>query len=365
MTRAIRPVAYFLPLAALVGAACVVWAAPTDRRIDYRINALRQQAELRYGEESKKAAEIDAAIDRLIAAWDQIDRPSDGDHRRVHRWLDKAFRTTLPGRSGSMPRTPRFVGSPALEQPEGVVRPEPEPAAASFKPRTPKSRSPQFTDQGPVLQGVDQLGGVQPTNPTELTRVEAAKPVVTAPERRTPNEPATTRQPQRSRWSRHPAAAPLDWQDPFVDDPSASANPLRPGVTHRVRRPAFSDELAVAVDLAELGARVRGFNNAVRSLQQRLLADPAPDAFSLSDWADELERLDEERSFLNLYRDGLPPEASRLLPPSPSIEVVSELLRRRASDQLQSLDDRGAVEQRALETITARMSRLGADRAEL
>lgn len=379
MTKFVRAALVGLQVLTLVAGASLASAAAADWDVALRIDALRQQAQLRFGAESGKATQIEAAIVKLLDAWALVPRPSDGDHRRLNRWLDRAFAATLPGKALRLPTVPVFVGSPTLVQPEGIVRPTIEPPVTAL----PAPRQPEVAPS--------PTGGAIPSEATadagpsfaalEATEVEVAKPIVPAPtaivlptenelrrqatESIPPAEPTQPAEPTRSRWSRHPSAAPLDWQDPFADDPSASVNPLRPGVTHRVRRPAFSSPMTVAVDLKELSARVRGFNNAVRSLQQRLLADPAPDAFSLADWADELERLDEERSFLDLYRDGLPPDAVRLLPPSPSIELVSELLRRRATDQLEARNDRGAVEQRALETISARMSRLGGNRAGL
>ncbi|MEO1496902.1 MAG: hypothetical protein AAFV43_07100 [Planctomycetota bacterium] len=380
-------------------------AAPLDRSLAVRTDALREQVELRYASDSPAAASIERGLSLVMSAWRDIDRPSEGDFRRFHRWLDAAFRTTLPGRSVTLPDTPRFVGTPALEQPEGVVKPAAEaPVADVFEGaalladqpldtgiRSDRLPAPRLAEPGSAgfeaaRLNAEPIPGPPITGP-ELAAVEVAKPVVEVdrlgqptttaePFAETPANsgveawptPAPAPKPTRSRWSRHPAAAPLDWANPFGDDPSASANPLRSGsgldtAPQVVRRPTFAN-VSVAVDMSELTARVRGYNNAVRSLQQRVLGDPAPDAFLLADWADELERLAEEESFLDLYRGGLPPQAMRRLPPSPSISVLGELLKRRANDQLQGADDRGAIEQRALETISARLSRLQETRSD-
>ena len=135
--------------------------------------------------------------------------------------------------------------------------------------------------------------------------------------------------PQRSKWSQHPSAAPLEWRDPFADDPNASSNPLRSGSRHEARRPEYRLSRSTAVNLRQLSTDIRGYNAALRSLQSAVMELKPSDAVALAAAAEELDRLDERRQFLDLYREGLTPDEERVLPKSPSAEVVRELVRRK------------------------------------
>ncbi|TWT46654.1 hypothetical protein [Botrimarina hoheduenensis] len=360
--------------------------------VESRLVALEEQIELRYRNQPAAAARLRTEARAMVAAWQAEPDPSAGDYRRMHRWFDIAFRATLPGGSGELPGAPRLLGRTALQQPRGVIEPLVEPMAAipaaaleSSDPLMPQSLLPQQSSSDHAAHSVLTLtpptlaaGEVSSeagdayahlSNPSaprgqlapasEFAEPRRVEKPITAADRPATSEPTLVgpHSPGRSHWSQHASAAPLDWRDPFTDDPTASVNPLRRGLKQQVQRPIVGTPSGISVNLTELTARVRGYNTALRELQQRLLADPAPDAFVLSDWATELEQLALEESFLDLYREGLGEAERRALPPSPSIELVSELLRRRADDQLSSRDFEGA-KRRALESVSARMSRI-------
>ena len=118
-------------------------------------------------------------------------------------------------------------------------------------------------------------------------------------------------------------------------------------MVHETRRPEYrlsgkTPSRSTTVNLRQLSADIRGYNAALRSLQSAVMQLKESDIAALAAAEEELDRLDERRQFLDLYREGLTSDEESVLPESPSAEVVRELVRRKT----ETLSDRASSSQR-------------------
>jgi hypothetical protein len=322
---------------------------------------------------------------------------------KISAWLDAALRAVMPGGEGELPAAPEFEEAP--EFPEAIVEEEPvveteevladeslpKPVREAIEPtvtaapietvaptvdpevapeprrsrikvsdpvvtidnpyvndaevatQKPKASNPSINPLRRSPRPADQLVDSKPAESQFAGPRATAKPVVPAPEAVGEVADETNdAAPQRSKWSQHPAAAPLEWRDPFADDPAASPNPLRSGSRHETRRPEYRLSRTTKVNLRQLSADIRGYNTALRSLQSAVMQLKETDIAALAAAEEELDRLDERRQFIDLYREGLTTDEERVLPESPSAEVVRELVRRKT----ETLSDRASSSQR-------------------
>lgn len=375
-------------------------AAQSRPSLQDRVDALSQQIHLRYQHYAPALAPRRAAAEEVLAAWNRVaplgeQGASDENTARLSDWLDAALRAVMPGGSGVLPAAPEFEApvvinnsdrnNPGRRVPEEAVpaaprelaeptdtAPAPEAEAAKGPRQEPRqsrlkvidpvttidnpyvndsaSASPRPTAKQPSVNPLRQspraanpIIGVEPVESQFAGPRATAKPVVPATD--APQSDPDT--PQRSKWSQHPSAAPLEWRDPFTDDPTASPNPLRSGSRHEARRPEYrqsrsAQPRSTTVNLRELSADIRGYNAAIRSLQSAVTGFKKSDAAALEAAEEELGRLEERRQFLDLYRAGLTADEQRLIPESASSEVVRELVRRKT----ETLSDRASSSQR-------------------
>ena len=322
--------------------ALLVIASPASGQDDYglqqKVNALSQQIELRYADNAWAVQVHRAVLAEVLDQWNLVVQSGDEAANRslLNEWLQTSIYSTLPGGPGRLPEPPRFERTAREALPQATVGSSPtnEPVDSVSAPGMSASESAEQA----VLPG--------------SARQEVAKPVVRE------SQP-TAAERKRSKWSRHPSAAPLEWSDPFEDDESASANPLRGGAMQReALRPQFEDDEAIRVDREELAARLRGYNDALGQLQTMLRQSSDLDTFELTDAADELESLYEERAFLDLYREGLSFEERRSMPLSPSAEITLELLRRQVRRLIDAASDSDSAEVRALDRLGNRLEEL-------
>ncbi len=113
------------------------------------------------------------------------------------------------------------------------------------------------------------------------------------------------------------------------------------------------------VNQTQLAAEVRGYNQAMRDLQVTVMRLAADDVFGLAEAVEQLERLEQHRQFLDLYREGLTTAEKSRLPASPSVELVRELVRRKANELAHQTPPNKGAERRALEQLNARLADLG------
>ncbi|QDV76357.1 hypothetical protein [Botrimarina mediterranea] len=347
-----------------------------------RVDALAQQIYRRYQHYPPALASQRAAAEKVLSVWNQIapngeEKASPENLDRMADWLDAAIRAVMPGGSGEFPAAPDFE----RRQPEAPRFEEPgEPAEVVPADKSSPSTGAGVVDPTATTSPVRDAAGPKTTSVVEpeRSRLKVSDPVATInnpyvndaeptrarpetsvnPLRRSPRDAEPTpsqfagpratakpvvpepeafgsdsNAPQRSKWSQHPSAAPLEWRDPFADDPSASPNPLRSGSRHETRRPEYRQSYrsrSSKVNLRQLSADIRGYNSALRSLQSAVMGLKQSDIAALAAAEEELNRLDERRQFLDLYRAGLTPAQQRVLPDSPSAEVVRELVRRKS-----------------------------------
>lgn len=276
--------------------------------LQVRVNALVQQLHLRYADPSLLKTKR-SQVEGVLEAWNRLENPSPHDREAIGRWLDASIEASLPGRRGQFPQAPRFAG-----------------ASASTK-----------------------------------GREHRAKPVTSE------NKGSrTNRAPkQRSKWSHHPAAAPLEWIDPFEDDASTTRETERDGAAlppsgarrQTTLRPTYSD-WTIQVNRDELSRKVRHYNIALRAANLGLLGLDSSDSDTLAGLADELELLARDRRFVELYLSAVSEAEKVYLPSLLSAEIVNELARRKAATVLSDLPESRGAERRAMERLADRLARL-------
>ncbi|QDT67163.1 hypothetical protein MalM25_00600 [Planctomycetes bacterium MalM25] len=316
-----------------------------------RLDALAQQVHLRHQHYEPALTAHRQHIRAVLEEWNRTTGgEASADNRALMaNWIDRAMRSIMPGGSGELPAAPRF-----LKQPEPVVAKRAPAERSLTKQTTPAADvEPAPPAIVPPNTGARANGPAQVVRTSATERRSVAKPIAPAAEAAGP-----ARSPARSKWSRRPSAAPLEWRDPFADDPAASPNPLRSGQRRTSRRPSFDRSAGATINRAQLAAEVRGYNAALRELQLAVIEMEESDVFGLADAAERLERLEEQRQFLDLYRQGLPASERGWLPESPSSELVRELVRRKAERLTKQTPPREKSRRRALENLTARLARL-------
>ncbi len=305
-----------------------VASGATSSSMQDRLVALTQLIHFRHRGDKASLQRHRAEVEAVLSMWNAEAQPSPVDQQLMAAWLDQAIRSSMPGRSGRLPPPPR-LGTPVVAAP--IVT-------------------------APIVT-------VEPPAAVEENLLDAklldTRDVPTAPEQRQPSRVQSSGLPRRSKWSRHPAAAPLRWADPFTEESRSNTHPNHRGAQrYETRRPTFGKSQGVAIDLAKLSAEVRGYNAALRSLSQRLARREDVNTRALTKIAAELERLETERRFLDLYREGLSQTEQRSLPASPSAELVYELVRRKTATRLNKTPRSKNEERRALEGLVSRLARL-------
>lgn len=340
-----RTVAMMLVMMVAIAPAQTLPSVPNKASLQDRVDRLAEQIHLRHRHHEPSLEKHRDAVAAVLTEWNRVSQSGDSINNRqqLASWLDAAMRAVMPGGSNAMP------GVPSFEEPIAPIttietlapRATPEAIPPPIVAATPaKSATPRSQFSAPRSQQV-------PSQPRS-----AAKPVTPAA------EPAVQPKPQRSKWSRNPSAAPLEWRDPFADDPSASPNPLRSGVRHKALRPTVRTARSVRIDLRQLAADIRGYNVALRELQATVLGLSDSDIFGLANAAEELGRLEERHGFLALYRSGLSVGRQAALPDSPPVQLVRELVLRKAAVLTQQGPPQQRDEQRALEELKERLARL-------
>lgn len=375
----------WIPLIALATLVFAPAAGDAAASRPSRIEALTQQVRLRYQHHAPSFDSRMKAIDAVLAEWERVGSAAPGadqttdpeaqsrNRQRLDAWIARAMRSLLPGGSGRLPKPPRFESPLASLAPRAIgpvsAPAEPIPQKPAEFPTTPLEETPPLAkSQGPITSRSaprtpprDRLRPAEQSAepPTERSiRQRVAKPVTPTEPKPTASKPTelkgTESPTERSKWSRHPAAAPLEWSDPFEDEDD---DPLGSGATRRgALRPVFDEGSPVGVNLAQLAAEVRGYSGAVRELQTEVMALDDDDLVGLIQAADRLEQLLAKRRFLDLYREGLPADDRRALPGAPSAELIRELVRRKAESLLRQTPPERQAERGALKRLAERLA---------
>lgn len=277
--------------------------SPANEPLQWRVNALAQQVDLRYRGDRTELRDQRSRIERVLAKWNALANPLAADRERLTRWLDDAILATMPGRDGRLPDAPRLIGGAAV--------------ARNANPSADASN------------GASRHGVAKPADGT----------------------------PRRSGWSQHPAAAPLEWVDPFTDETPAVGGAPNAAAARPTEDPHVAAAGPIAIDTSELGLLVVSYNESVRDVGLAVSAWREPGTAELEDVARRLAALEGDRSFLELYRSGLTEADRARLPVSPSLGVLGELVRRQAASRLSMLPA-GDRERSRIEEVQAQLAGL-------
>ncbi|TWT89019.1 hypothetical protein Mal64_25100 [Pseudobythopirellula maris] len=329
-----------LPLAALcavLAASCVVAQTAPRSPSDLQdlVLALSQQIDMRHGAESSLGRELRDETRGVLAAWNASPQ-SASDHAAMEAWLRASVRGLMPGGGEMLPASPKFsLPAPTLVR-KAVAGDSPAPAGAI----------------APSMAADSPTGGRRTASKpvVEPTAPPATRPSESAPGGRVWDESPAAEPPQRSKWSDHPGAAPIEWVDPFTDDPLGSAEPLR----YETRKPVLGE---TRINVNELASRTRGFNAALRAVQLELLEQTGSDAGRLSEAFNRLDLLVDQARFIDMYLDRLPPGGRGALPRRTELGIVVELLKRRVDSRL-TQGTAQQTERERLERLSARVVRL-------
>jgi hypothetical protein len=305
-----------------------------------RVDALAQQVSLRYANQPERRLEVRSQIAAALGSWNGVATPSTDDQRRFDDWLSAALDAQMPGGDGRVPTPPTFAPEPAMRS---VVAPnEANRHSADGGRPAPRVAEPTPRDLTPLPTPSATRLSIGPPFPT--SGIVQPNPAATGdPAGDGAEAPAT---PARSKWSKHPSAAPLEWPDPFGDTPEPADGG---GPTSSAETPQETfDSARVSVNLIELRAVVRAYNDTLRGLNRRAASIGAGDLPAATALVAELEALDREREFLDLYRGGLTKAQAESLPRNPTTALAWELVRRSAVSNESAGTGPGAAAWRSL-----------------
>jgi hypothetical protein len=147
-------------------------------------------------------------------------------------------------------------------------------------------------------------------------------------------------------WAGNPAARPLRIaeSDPFVDDPAeprvvVSQAPAR---DERISlRPTTFASLAAppGVNVAELSARIAGYERGLKRVEARLVANRSLDGTNLLMLARELQQLASQREFIVLHMESLDEASRRHLMLPVGIDATKSLLTKQLTSAPESSND--------------------------
>lgn len=329
-----------------------------------------------------RPAELRARYGRLqtaVEGWNASAK-SEADRASMEAWLLEALKSSMAGSTSPMP------GPPALSR-SGDATGSPAETIPAAEPGTASALGPELgespnIDQGPTLGRVEQPETVEPAaiEPVrdfestasaevealraeaaniEEARIEASRKETLAAEEKPVVAPA-----------QHPAAAPIDWSDPFADDlfaegeeqPEVELAASEP-VAQRRFKPAAPKLDLVPINLKELSSRVRGLSVAIGRIDARLTVPGALSAFELAGLLHEIEDLSEQHSFLSMYLRELSVEESAQAPALPAIADSLALLADRVEARKQGLNELSGrteqVERDILAALDRKLEELG------
>lgn len=300
-------------------------------------NDLGLQLKLTYRHDLATHRERYAELAAALAAWNRSPR-TDADYALMSDWLRTAIRNSMPGDGKPLPPPPTFS--------------VPQPVVAELPALKPTQSAPSSVVEKPQS---DSTSVVTKSVPPSVTRdaEQSAPPVATAK----PTPPAqSTRPAPRDFWSKHPAARPLELDNPFRDDPlprqlkpTRQPNPEQvavveppvnptseePTVRTAMRLPVMETS-EVAVNLPELSSRIGGYNQALRRVEAAIIASNNPNARELAKLLAELDQLADQRDFIDLYVVGLSPQEGSAIPKLDRADAALSLLEEKVIARLES-----------------------------
>ncbi|MCA9241876.1 MAG: hypothetical protein KDA37_16815 [Planctomycetales bacterium] len=294
-------------------------------------------------------AEADAryhALARAIEAWNQSGK-TDADADVMHAWLVQAVRASQLGSQRSMPAVPAFSAAP-----EQIAAPQPPTAPPGSHAVTRSHEQPPRAAALPAPAAKPRSPNRQPDAPPAFAskpRRPAAGPQPVVSPKRAAQRRATA-PVAKAEWSDHPAAAEMDWADPFAEEEPTSRAARSEGSlftkAHQVSR------RQVSLDVGRLASQVNGYNARLQDLEGVLVGSQNLTAFRLAALLRDLDDLCEKRGFLLLYLDGMTAQETADTPPLQSPSALVQMLQ-------------SAIDDRTANLVGASGSQAGAEQAIL
>ena len=266
----------------------------------------------------ERLQQLAVALDR----WNTSTR-TEHDFDIMAAWLEAAIQASLPGHTKQLPELPWFA-----ERLAGASRP----------PSTKVVTPPAATEAEPPAVEVPRPLPRQPTfahKPESIKLSVPPPPVVVAPRRQ-------------------PVAKPAGLGDPFADDPllQAAAVPHTAQQLSTVAaRPASAK---VDVNVAELGARIRGYVHGLRGVEARLLRASDMTTEQLLHAVRELRQLAGQREFVLLYLGVLSTAERARTPELPTTQQAKTIV----SQRIESLRSSGQLTSGAEETLESMLQEI-------
>lgn len=349
----LRPLRLTLTLL-LAAAAAPAAAQPTPRTTELQSLVERAARHLSLRRESLRGNYTEHqsrrdALQQTLTAWNNSAR-TDQDADAMEAWLRAVINASMLGGRGPMPAPPVF------QTPEEVARArQPRPEVVPAEPASPIAFDPAPSSVDEVPFEPDPFDPVEaPVEATEQPQVTRQPPV------RRPAAPAPAKEaPPVSEWANHPSAPELDWSDPFADDAPARGSA---GIASTRFKPV-SRSRTVKVDLLELSSRVAGYNSRLRELEGLLIGSDELSAFRLAAIVRDLDELNDQRGFLQLYLAGLSPEEAEVGPQLNSsdslVKLVGKAVSRRGESINAQLGSRAEAESAILSALYRKLDEMG------
>ncbi len=336
-------------------------AAENKEPLQERIEALGQVVEIRLQADQSLKEKALSNLSEIITSWNQLEEPNEKQRAELNDWISRAMSALMKSRVDWMPAPIHF-------------KQEAKPILSTTTPKKKEFTEETFTD---YLKRKRNSVSNQPKQQSKATHIQrkkakpqrVAKPTIgqpplneTSPRKSRNKDSVVQTKPQRSKWSKHPSSAPLEWNDPFKDDPVESNKTDELLIEREALRPmidgsAYSENASgVVVNQLELSASIRDYNLAIRDIRIRLARKNQMRRADLIQIGAELNRLESDLDFISLYYKGLSDIDRMMLPNIESAELATQIVSRRVEEQLSESRSNGS-EYAALRKIHQQLSK--------
>jgi len=301
-------------------------------------------------------------LDETLEAW-KASQQTERDRELLIGWLRESIVRSLPGESGELPPAPEFGAAPTKEivaVASAASKPtaETEPKAASAKPQaahTPTHNAVTLPAEAraaqvrrPRILAQSKVEKDQPAAPADKKPADGVGNSATAAEQSPSAERSVTvRKPPLD-----PAASPASTADKknVLDAP-----PVAQGDSSEITQAKpQAGQPPVAVNLAELNARIGGYHDGLDEVESAIVASrKTPTRLRVTRLVTMVEELAAQRQFVALYYEALTKaEREFVIEPRPMAATVK--LVERQLEQLEATTDEDFLES---DDGTAKLSR--------
>lgn len=294
---------------AILGAAVTAQQASgpvADAVADFESD-LRYQIDLalRHDGATHKAAH--KAVDQMLAEW-HASPQSAADRRILLDWFDAAISATMPGHSGKLPPQPEFTSAAPIiatrPQPSQPVKPQPELAEPTLEEPTPIAAETPEEQETPVspIESAPSVIAFTEAAPTESDVTVAQAAVVEPPAPGSlPAEHSITIAPAHAGNSQSSTESVAS----VIESGTSETAPTEAPPVGSTPYEAPTQPTAVNVNLAELSARIEGYNQQLAEIEAAMVVDDGASGPRLAALVEQIEQLAPQYQFVKLYFDSL------------------------------------------------------------